>query len=83
MFVAERMANAVNSKCAAVYLSPSTYEYAVKFCFYADHAAVIDIGLYVRTEVSCTVYTTHVVCTSPWYGELVSLILLAVVAVFE
>ena len=31
----------------SVYISPSIYEYAVKFCFYADHAAVT--AIYVRT----------------------------------
>ena len=49
MFLAERMANAVNLKCAPVNTSFSFYlpGYAVKFWRYADHAAVS--AIYVRT----------------------------------
>ena len=63
MFIAERVANAIKSKCTvqqlSVYLSP-IYEYAIKFCFYADHAAVS--AIYVRA-VSCTVQ--HTLCVPP------------------
>ena len=31
----------------SVYISASIHEYAVKFCFYSDHAAVT--AIYVRT----------------------------------
>ena len=35
----------------SVYLSPSIFDYAVKFCLYADHAAVSATPVYVRTYV--------------------------------
>ena len=51
LFVVERIENPVNSNCAvqqpSVYLFTSIYEYAVKFCFYDDHAPLS--AIYVRT----------------------------------
>ena len=49
----------------SVYLSPSIYEYAVKFCFDADHAAVLLI-IIVTYEQRCPVpYIQHTLCVLP------------------
>ena len=65
LFLAERMANAVNTMSAAqqlrVYLSP-IYDCPVKFCFNVDHAAVTAIAYERRYPVPHIQYT---LCVRP------------------
>ena len=75
LLLAECMANAVNSKWSFSYLRVCSQILFLCWSRCCD--------CYLRTYVGVLHRTTYVVCTSPWHGELLSLVLLAFLTVFE
>ena len=88
LFLADRIANAVNSNCASEciysYISPSIYEDPVKLCFYADHIAVTAIYFKVRTNVGVLYRIYNIRCVYfPFVWRILPPILLAILAMFD